>query len=356
VSPTSLDFGVVGAGSTSAPQTLTLTNPTAAGLTGVTVAVTAPYSRLAGTAGGTCGTTLAAGGNCTIILVFSPASTATPYPAGTATITANVPVLGSPVALTGEVVVPTYTASIAPTFLTFGSQVDGTTSAAQTLTVTNTGTATLTLGTFTFSAGFAQATGGSCTATLAVGASCTLHVVFTPPATAPVGAYNGTLTVAYADTPNPAATVTPTQVPLSGTTAAQIVSATLTPASWTVSHARNCPGTGILGTVACLADPVQAFTLTNTGNVTLTGIGQGALGGTASNDANYTIVRALSTCGPNGNGQVLGPHTTLAPGSTCVVTVQFKPLTSQAAGAKPATVTVTDAAGTQTSTLSGTAN
>jgi len=46
--------------------------------------------------------------------------------------------------------------------------------------------------------------------------------------------------------------------------------------------------------------------------------------------------------------------TTLAPGATCVVTVQFKPLTAQAAGAKPATISVTDLAGTQTSTLNGT--
>jgi hypothetical protein len=46
---------------------------------------------------------------------------------------------------------------------------------------------------------------------------------------------------------------------------------------------------------------------------------------------------------------------TLAPGATCNIEVQFKPLTGQTAGAKPATISVTDAAGTQTSTLSGTA-
>jgi hypothetical protein len=95
------------------------------------------------------------------------------------------------------------------------------------------------------------------------------------------------------------------------------------------------------------------FTLTNTGNVTLTGIGQGALGGT--NASEFSIARALSTCGPTGNGQLVA-NTTLAPGGTCVVTVQFKPLTAQTTGVKNATVSVTDAAGTQTSTLTGTAN
>ncbi len=131
-------------------------------------------------------------------------------------------------------------------------------------------------------------------------------------------------------------------------------SASLTPASWTLSQTRNCPGTG-LGIFACLFDPTQVFTLTNTGNVNLNGITQAMLGGTTANVANYSIVRFLSTCGPSGGGQVLG-ITSLGPGGSCIVTVQFKPLTAQPAGLKPATVSVTDSAGTQTSALNGTAN
>jgi hypothetical protein len=187
--------------------------------------------------------------------------------------------------------------------------------------------------------------GGTCGTTLAAGANCTINVVFSPNAT---GTVNATLTI----TANVAVTGSP--VSLGGTGVAAVVSASLTPASWTVSQTRNCPGTG-LGVLACLADPAQAFTLTNTGNLNLTNIAQASLGGTATNVANYTIVRALSTCGPTGNGQLIA-NTTLAPGASCVVTVQFKPLTAQAAGAKPATVSVTDAAGTQTSNLNGTAN
>jgi len=99
---------------------------------------------------------------------------------------------------------------------------------------------------------------------------------------------------------------------------------------------------------------VQVFTLTNTGNVTPTGIAQGALGGT--NTADYFVVRMLSTCGPAGGGQLV-PQTTLVPGASCVVTVQFRPRAApQPTGVKNATVSVTDAAGTQTSTLTGTAN
>jgi hypothetical protein len=93
------------------------------------------------------------------------------------------------------------------------------------------------------------------------------------------------------------------------------------------------------------------FTLTNTGNVTLTGITKGTLGG--ASPADYAISALTSTCGPAGGGQLVG-NTTLAPGATCVVTVQFKARTSDPANSvRNATVSVTDIAGTQTSALSG---
>jgi len=240
---------------------------------------------------------------------------------------------------------PVVTLSVAGGPLNFGSIVDGTTSAAQTLTLSNTGTAAGTGITLAFSSTAFSRSGGTCTATLAAQSTCTITVVFTP--TAP-GASTATLTI----TAN--APVTGSPVSLSGTGVAAVVSATLTPTSWTVAHARNCPGTGFGGILACDGDPTQAFTLTNTGNVTLTGIAQGVLGGTAANDANYAVVRLLSTCGPAGGGQLTG-DVTLAPGATCNIEVQFKPLTAQAAGAKPATISVTDSAGTQTATLNGTA-
>ena len=122
-------------------------------------------------------------------------------------------------------------------------------------------------------------------------------------------------------------------------------SATLAPPSW------NATCTGALGNCGVLTGPLQVFTLTNTGTVPLTGITQGTLGGTDSNQ--WTIVRLLSTCGPAGGGQLLG-QTTLAPGAACAVTVRFTPTTAGAKG--PATVSVTDAAGTQSSTLTGTRN
>ncbi len=221
--------------------------------------------------------------------------------------------------------------------LAFGNVAVGSTSTAQTLTLHNTGTGAGTGIGLTFSSTVFTQTGGTCTATLAAGATCTITVAFKPTAT---GLVNGTLTIAAS------ATVTGSPVALSGTGITGTASATLTPTSHNYgSQTRNCPGI-----ICSLTDPVQTFTLTNTGTVTLTGVGGGVLGGT---NANEFTIGALSTCGTN---TFLGNYTTLAPGATCTVIVRFTPLTAQPTGAKSATISVTDSAGTQTSTLTGTAN
>jgi hypothetical protein len=223
----------------------------------------------------------------------------------------------------------------------FGNVVTGTTSASQTLTLSNAGTGTATgiavavatTSTPTTPNQFARS-GGSCGTTLAAGANCTITVTFSPTTT---GAKTGTVTVTAS------VTVANSPVSLTGTGVTAVVSASLTPTSWNTS----CTGTLGCGLLA----PTQVFTLTNTGNVPLTGIAQGALGGTNANQ--WTVTRLLSTCGPAGNGQLMGV-TTLTPGNSCIVTVRFQPTTTGAKG--PATISVTDIAGTQSSTLTGTRN
>jgi hypothetical protein len=125
-------------------------------------------------------------------------------------------------------------------------------------------------------------------------------------------------------------------VALTGTGTAPTITAAWNPTTWAPSANHNTTPV-----------PTQVFTLTNTGTGTLTGIAQGALGG--ANPLDYTVNRAASTCGPAGGGQMLG-QTTLAPGASCIVTVQFTPRTTTPAGADGATLTVAYGPGTHTAT------
>ena len=68
VSPTSLNFGSVTVGSESAPQSLTLTNPSRAAVTNIQVAIQAPLSLSTGS----CGPSVAAGSSCVLTVTFAP--------------------------------------------------------------------------------------------------------------------------------------------------------------------------------------------------------------------------------------------------------------------------------------------
>jgi hypothetical protein len=235
--------------------------------------------------------------------------------------------------------------SVTPTSLAFGNQATGTTSATQNLTLHNTGSAAGAGIAVAITAPFTRVTTGAfpagvpnCGVALPPGANCTIKVAFAPTTTGPA---NGTATI----TANVAVSGSP--VTLTGMGVAPVVAATLAPASWTTSATRGCT---LTGATAC---PAQVFTLTNTGNVTLTGIVQGTVAGTNATD--FPVFRLTSTCGPVANGQLAG-QTTLAPGAACIISVRFAPPAGGTAGARNATLSVTDAAGTQSSTLTGTAN
>ena len=77
LSPVSLNLGTVAVGATSAAKSVTLTNvgTTTVTFTGFSIAGTNPGDYQI--SGNTCGTSLAAGGSCTVSLQFKPTATGT---------------------------------------------------------------------------------------------------------------------------------------------------------------------------------------------------------------------------------------------------------------------------------------
>ncbi len=314
-----LNFGSVVGTTTSAAQTLTLQNDGGVSMTGITVAVTAPFARPAGLAGGTCGTTLAAGATCTINIVFSPplAATATPY-TGTATVTGSVTVNGSPVSLSGTGIPIIQTATVSPSPLAFGNWATGT-SFTRNLTVTNSGNVGLAGGTVSaLAAPFSRITTGTfptgapnCAATLAVGASCTIKVQYAPAATV---ASNATLTVAYTG-----ATVTGSPVSISGTGVVTPATVSITPNPLTIT--------------------LPAGTLSGTSTVTLTNTA--AAGGSNVAVTNVAVTGAgLIWAWTKGTDTCTGAA--LAPGASCTVGVRFMRILS--VGTHTGAITFTDTA------------
>ena len=107
---------------------------------------------------------------------------------------------------------PAAIGSVKPTSLAFGTHAVNTTSASQTLTVANGGSVAITGINVAVSANFSRPAGnagGTCTATLAPGNSCSINIVFSPTT---AKAYTGTVTITAGNT-----TITGSPVALTGT-------------------------------------------------------------------------------------------------------------------------------------------
>jgi hypothetical protein len=315
LAPNSLAFGNQNMGTSSAAQTVTVSNSGTAALNITSITITGTNaSDFAQT--NNCPATLAANTSCTISVIFTPGATGTRT--ASVTLTDNAPSSPQTIALSGTGVAPAPAVTLNPTSLTFSSQNVGTTSAAQTFTLTNSGAASLTISsialTGTNAGDFAQT--NNCPASLAASTSCTINATFTPTAT-------GTRTAAVTLTDN--AANSPQTVALSGTGVAPAPAVTLNPTSLTFSSQN-------VGTTSA----AQTATLTNSGTATLT-ISSIALTGTNASDFAQT-----NNC-----------PASLAANASCTVSVTFTPT---ATGARTAAVTLTDNAANspQTVALNGT--
>jgi hypothetical protein len=187
VSPSQLVFPIVAPGTTSATQTVAVTNNGTAAATSLTFTVTSPFSRA--TVTNSCGTSLAAGASCVVGVEFAPALDGS----FTGTLTIASPSLASSavVLLSGTGGLPG-SVQFQPNPLTFAQTGVGVTSSASTVTITNPDPVnSLQNLTIVASTGFLKVP-GTCGATLAAGASCTVGVEFAPTG---AGTQSGTLTV-----------------------------------------------------------------------------------------------------------------------------------------------------------------
>src|SRR5208283_3678303 len=174
-SPTSLTFPSTAAGQTSSAS-VTVTNKQASTID-LSPTASADYS----ITGGTCGTTLAGAGSCTITVTFAPQYKGSIK--GAFAVATNGAFSPQIIGLTGTATGgPTVPLSISPTSLTFSSTGIGTTSVAKVITVTNKSSGSITINTISASPNFVAAGSGAspCGGALAASAKCTLSVTFTP--------------------------------------------------------------------------------------------------------------------------------------------------------------------------------
>ncbi|MBA2286472.1 MAG: choice-of-anchor D domain-containing protein [Ktedonobacteraceae bacterium] len=324
LNPTSLNFGSQDVSSTSAAQTLKLTNTGNSALHISSIALngtnTGDFTQSNDCPQGS--NTLAPGAACTITVTFAP--TANGSRAASVVVTDDAPNSPQSASLSGTGTTPVARVSLSPANLDFGSQNVNSTSTARTIKVTDSGGAPLTISaialTGTNAGDFNQT--NNCPqspSTLAPGASCTITVTFTPTAN---GSRSASITVTdnAADSPQNAALV--------GTGITAAPAASLSPASLSFGNQNVNSTSG-----------AQTIKLTNTGTAPLT-IGSVALSGANTGDFNQT-----NNCPQSPN--------TLAVNAACTITVTFTPTTN---GSRSASVTIGDNAADspQSAALTGT--
>ena len=330
LSGTALTFASQGVGSTSASQSVTLSN-TGTGtllISSVVLGGTDPGDY---TLTNSCGSSLAAAAHCTLSVTFTPKAAGTRT--ATITITDNsglVTGATQTINLTGTGAdIPQ--ASLSATAITFASQAVGSTSASQSVTLSNGGSATLNITGIGPISGadpsdFAVVTpSGACGGSLAAGASCTINVTFSPQAT-------GARTASVVITDNAGGVSGTTQTITLNGTGTGVPQASLS--ATTITFTSHAVGT---------TSSAHSVTLSNSGSATLSISSIGPIAGADPGD--FALVTPSGACGSS-----------LAAGASCTINVTFSP---QAAGTRTATIPITDNSGgvsgtTQTINLTGT--
>jgi hypothetical protein len=211
--------------------------------------------------------------------------------------------------------------ALTATSIAFGSQLNGSTTVLS-VSLFNGGGAAATGITYSslVGTGFIRPTAGTCGATLAAGATCTLTIDFEPAKaqTTPTRAYSATLTISSASS-----------IPAS-------VSLSLTGTSFLLFNPTALSFTEPLGQTSA----AQTVTLTNQGTATLFFTSAFTVATTSGGTGQFVVPTGGNTCG-----------TTLAGGASCTVAVEFAP-TSGTLATKTGNLSVAIATGTIGNTAS----
>ncbi len=315
ITPSTFDFGSSPVGTATGATTFTIDNPGGSPVSGITVAMAgANAADFPINSDGCSGTTIAAGGSCTVAVVFNPttagARSAMLRVQGASGLPATAALSG-----TGE---SPAVLSVTPTASNFGDVAVGGMSTNVVFTVTNTGTATSGVPSAALIGGGAthwNLVANGCTAALTGGATCMITVRFEPTAAGPQTA----------------------QLEVTATPGGRDVS-DLTGNGVDPSNIRLNPTTVNYGMVAETDTASSTITLQNVGTTPISGISPSISG---ADNTNFTILPS-STCGA-----------TLAGSSTCTYDVQFAP-GQDAKRAFSASLDVNYGAATVSAALNGT--
>ncbi|HEX5234672.1 MAG TPA: choice-of-anchor D domain-containing protein [Silvibacterium sp.] len=304
-SPTSLSFGSIAAGSTSAAQSISVTNTTSASVTLSPSAISGANAGEFSVSSTTCGSTLAASASCSASIDFSPNSS------GSATAVWNITSSNSPtplsVSLSGTGTTSAGSAAVSPTSLSWGSVSVGNAGGQKSATLTNNGTSAIDISGITFAGadpGDFSIFKNTCGSALAASASCAATILFKPTV-----AGTRTATLNFTDS----AGNSPQQVSLSGLGTGGPATGNVTASPSSLSF-----GTVNDGTVS----QSQSITISNstTGSVTLS-----ADSITGANAGDFAV--SSTTCGSS-----------LAASASCTESLVFSPGT---VGADTATWNIT---------------
>lgn len=298
LNPSGYQFTNVPIGTTVGPVQITVSNGGTVPATSLSLSgVAAPFSVTMGT----CPTTLVAGASCTLNVSYSPTASG-PH---SQTVTLNYGINGGAATSSATITLTGTTTAGQPTNLTitpstwdFGTVQAGLPSSAKTFTITNTGgQAADSISLNNLGTSF-QVNYGTCTGTLAAGASCTVSVYFAPNVP---GSYVAFVTLQYRNAVSGQYSNIGSALTLTGAASQGTSSGNLLPDVSAINY----------GSVRAITGSAYRYTLiSNTGGTAVTnlaiskGVGYDTYGFTAS----------LGTCG-----------TTLGAGQSCYVLLGVSP-------------------------------